>query len=67
MVVFFAAIMPSYSEIRDMFLKYFTTCIYLIFLNLCLTSYYSAFIAESLVLVISLMYAYGIIYLLFLA
>lgn len=50
-----------------MFLKYSTTCIYLIFLNLCLTSYHSGFIIESLVLVISLMYVYGIIYLLFLA
>lgn len=50
-----------------MFLKYFTTHIRLIFLNLCLTNYHTVFIVQLLVLVISLMYVHGIIHLLFLA
>lgn len=41
--------------------------IWVILLNLCLTSYQSGFIVESLVLVRSLMYVYDIIYLLFFA
>lgn len=54
-----------FKKIRPIFKKSEPTCIYLVFLNLCLASSPSVFIVGSLVLVISLINGYGPVYLLF--